>query len=188
MLALQGLEVAKEVVEKASKIKLVLMDVDGVLTDGRLYYLNDESGKAHEFKSFSSQDGVGVFLLGAAGIKTGVISGRVSEATEERARILKMSHVYQGHMEKMAIYDEILGKESLTADNVAFIGDDFPDAPLIRRSGLGCAVGDARPEVQAVADFVSNRPGGQGAVREIAELILKASGKWEGVLERFSLV
>jgi 3-deoxy-D-manno-octulosonate 8-phosphate phosphatase (KDO 8-P phosphatase) len=169
------------------KIKVLLMDVDGVLTDGRLFYLPGADGKPVEFKGFNSHDGLGFYFLNAAGIKTGVISGRESPATTERARILKMTHVYQGVMEKEPAFDEILKKEKVTAQEVAFIGDDFTDVALMLKAGLGCCVGDARPELKEVAHLVAKAPGGHGAVREIIELLLKAQGKWDAVLEKYQL-
>jgi 3-deoxy-D-manno-octulosonate 8-phosphate phosphatase (KDO 8-P phosphatase) len=177
-----------EVLKRASKIKVLLMDVDGVLTDGRLYYLKDHENKAAEIKAFNSHDGLGLHFLNSAGIKTGVISGRISFATEERARILKMSYVYQGHLEKIPLFEEVLAKEGIKADEAAFVGDDFTDVPLMQRSGLGCAVADARSEVRERAHFVSSKPGGRGAVREIAELILKSQGQWEKILAKYEMV
>ena len=177
----------KEVTERAAKLRLLLMDVDGVLTDGKLYYMPDAQGKAVEFKGFNTQDGLGIHFLGMVGIKTGVISGRDSFATTERARILNMSYVYQGHLEKVKIFEEILGKESLQPDQVGFIGDDFTDLPLMQMSGLGVAVANAREEVRARADYVTSRNGGDGAVREVAELILRASGKWSQILDKYGI-
>lgn len=183
--ALQAL--SADLLERFKRVKVLLMDVDGVLTDGRLYYIHDEKGKAIEFKGFHSQDGLGFHFLNSVGIKTGVISGRVSFATEERARILKMSFVYQGLLEKEGAYEEVLQKANVTADEVAYVGDDFTDVPLMLRSGLGCAVADAREEVRNAARFVTSRNGGHGALREIIELILKAQNKWDGILEKYQL-
>jgi len=178
---------SSDTIERLKKIKVLLMDVDGVLTDGRLFYLPDAQGKAVEFKGFNSQDGLGFHFLNTVGIKTGVISGRESPATVERARILQMTYVYQGHLEKEGGYNEVLEKAQVTSDEVAFIGDDFTDVPLIKRSGLGCCVGNARPELKKVAHYVANADGGQGAVREIIEAILRAQGKWNMILEKFGL-
>jgi 3-deoxy-D-manno-octulosonate 8-phosphate phosphatase (KDO 8-P phosphatase) len=181
------LDVSPELKERLKQIKVVLMDVDGVLTDGRLFYLPGADGKSVEFKAFNSHDGLAFHFLNSCGIKTGVISGRESPAVVERARILKITYVYQGLLEKQGAYDEVLKKEKVTAEEVAFIGDDFTDAPLIVRSGLGCCVGDARPELKKIAKLVASAPGGHGAVREIVELILKAQGKWQAVLEKYEL-
>jgi len=187
MLEVKELAVSDAIIKRASKIKVVLMDVDGVLTDGSLYYIKDAADKALEFKGFNSHDGLGLHFLNAVGIKTGVISGRISFATEERARILKMTYVYQGHLEKIPLFEEVLAKEGINADEAAFIGDDFTDVPLMTRSGLGCAVQDAREEVKQRAHFVSSKPGGRGAVREVAELILKAQGHWEKILAKYEM-
>jgi 3-deoxy-D-manno-octulosonate 8-phosphate phosphatase (KDO 8-P phosphatase) len=188
MVGVATTEVSTDVLNRMKRIKVLLMDVDGVLTDGRLYYIPGPDGKAVEFKGFHSQDGLGFHFLNQIGIKTGVISGRESPATVERARNLKMSYVYQGLLEKNGAYEEVLQKAGVTSDEVAFIGDDFTDAPLMQRSGLGCCVGDARPELKRVAHYVATAPGGNGAVREIIEHILKAQGKWDDVLRHYRLL
>jgi 3-deoxy-D-manno-octulosonate 8-phosphate phosphatase (KDO 8-P phosphatase) len=180
-------KITPELKERLRRIKVLLMDVDGVLTDGRLFYLPDAQGKAVEFKAFNSQDGLGFHFLNAVGIKTGLISGRESPATVERARILKISYVYQGILEKNPAYEEVLQKAGVTSEEVAFIGDDFTDVSLMRRSGLGCCVANARPELKQVADIVASKDGGDGAVREIIEMILHAQDKWDGILEKYGL-
>lgn len=172
---------------KASKVKLLLMDVDGVLTDSSILYIVD-NGKPVECKAFNSKDGLGLYLLNQYGISTGVISGRVSQSVEERARILKFKHVYQGHMDKQEAYEKILAEEKLDPSEVAFVGDDFHDGPLVVQSGLGVAVGNAAEELKSVADFVTKAPGGAGAVREVCELILKTQGYWEEILNKYQLV
>ncbi len=179
--------VPQDVQARARKIKVLLMDVDVVLTDGRLFYTTDHEGKAQEFKGFNSHDGLGFHFLNWSGIKSGVISGRVSFATEERARILNITYVYQGHLEKMALFDEVLAKEQIQADEAAFIGDDFTDLPLMRRSGLGCAVANARAEVKHYAHYITSARGGEGAVREVIELLLKSQGKWQAILDRYKM-
>lgn len=179
---------SEELTERASKIKLLLMDVDGVLTEGKLYYADGADGKACEIKGFNSQDGVGFHMLNACGIKTGVISGRESVGVIERAKTLKISHVYQGFLEKVASYEEILAKENLTDESVAFIGDDFTDFPLMKRCGFSIAVKNARPELKERAHYVTSVEGGQGAVREVVELILKSQGLWEKVLKKYGFV
>ncbi len=172
---------------RAEKIELILMDVDGVMTDGKLYYFPDVQGKLVEFKGFNSHDGLGLHLCSFAGIKTGVISGRVSPSVEERAAMLKMKYVYQGHLEKLACWEEILADAGLAPDQVAYIGDDFPDIPLLKRAGLACAVADARPELKEIAHFICEHNGGQGAVRDLCELVLKASSRWEAAVSRYDL-
>ncbi len=178
---------SQNVVERAKKIKLILMDVDGTFTDGRVSYLPDASGKMIEFKAFSSHDGLGAHFCNQVGIKTGFISGLQSPAVEERARILKMTYVKQGHLEKDKVFDEILADAKLTDEQVAYIGDDFTDLSLIIRSGLGCAVADARKEVRLNADFVTDAPGGHGAFREVVELILKSQNLWKEILEKYKV-
>ncbi len=179
--------VSNEVIERASKIKLLLMDVDGVLTEGKLYYLKDAEGNPAEFKGFNSQDGLGFHFLNHVGIKSGVISGRESYATTERARILKIAHVYQGFLEKEASYDEILSMESLTPLQTAFIGDDFTDVVLMKKSGLAVAVGNARDEVKKHAHLITDAHGGNGAVREVIEIILKSQGLWQKILDKYGV-
>jgi 3-deoxy-D-manno-octulosonate 8-phosphate phosphatase (KDO 8-P phosphatase) len=181
------LNVTAEVVERARKIKLILMDVDGVLTDGTLFYIPDSHDKPVEFKGFNTQDGLGFHFCNSVGIKTGVISGRESMAVVERARILKMTYVFQGHLEKESIWEQVLKDANLQDNEAAFIGDDFTDFPLMQRSGLGCAVANARPEVRAAAHFVASRNGGDGAVREVMEVILRAQNHWGGILDKYKL-
>ncbi len=179
--------IPNEIVYKASQIKLLLMDVDGVLTDGTLSYVPAPDGTMAEFKGFFSHDGIAIMLLHEFGIQTGLISARTSPAVVERATILGMKYIYQGHLNKMASYEEILGKAGVNDTQTAFIGDDFPDAPQMNRSGLGVAVANARPEIKSTADYVTNLAGGAGAVREVAELILKAQGHWDAVLAKYGL-
>ena len=170
-----------------SKIKLLLMDVDGVLTNGKLYNVPDPEGKMVETKGFDSQDGIGLQWLSWKGIKTGVISGRLSPATEERARQCKMSYIYQGHIEKIPILEEILADAKIDASQVAYIGDDFTDVVIMRRVGLPIATANAREEVKRAARYVTEAAGGEGAVREIVELLLKARGKWAEILGHYEV-
>jgi len=180
-------KLSNRVVERLARIRLLLMDVDGVLTDGTLFYVPGESGQMVEAKAFNTQDGLGFYLCHQAGLKTGLISGRESPAVVERARNLQISYVYQGHLAKENSYQEILADAALADDQVAFIGDDFTDAPLVRRAGLGVAVANARPELKAIADLVTAARGGDGAVREVMELILKAQNRWQSVLDLYQL-
>lgn len=176
-----------ELLARAAKIKVLLMDVDGVLTDGKLFYFPDSENKMVEFKGFHSHDGLGLYLCHFAGILTGVISGRTSPATVERARILHMRYVYQGNLDKVAAWEEILKDAGVSADEVAYIGDDLPDLPLLKRAGLAVAVNNARSEVKQAAHFITEHNGGEGAVRDATELILKASGLWEKAAGRYEL-
>jgi 3-deoxy-D-manno-octulosonate 8-phosphate phosphatase (KDO 8-P phosphatase) len=186
VMQLPGIEAA--VLERAAKIKLILMDVDGVLTDGSLYYLPAEGGQIFETKGFNSQDGLGLHLCHSAGIKTGVISGRDSRALTERARLLKMTYVYQGLLKKQGAYEEILRDAGLEDEAVTFIGDDLTDLPLLKRAGLAVAVANARSEVKSAAHLITQASGGDGAVREVAELILKAQNLWHSALGEFEIV
>jgi 3-deoxy-D-manno-octulosonate 8-phosphate phosphatase (KDO 8-P phosphatase) len=172
---------------RAGKIRLLLMDVDGVLTDGKLYNVPDAQGRMVETKGFDSQDGIALQWMSWKGIFTGVISGRVSPATEERARQCKLRYVYQGHIEKIPILEEIMADARLEKEQVAYIGDDLTDVVVMRRVGLAIATANARPEVKALADYVTVEAGGHGAVREVIELILKAQGVWEDILRHYEL-
>jgi len=171
--------------ERAARVKLLLMDVDGVLTDGTLWNVPDGQGGFAETKGFDSQDGIALQWLNWHGIKTGVISGRVSPATEIRAKQCKMAYIYQGHIEKIPILQEIMADARIEADEIGYIGDDLTDIVVMKRVGFGIAVQNARPEVKAAAHFVTEARGGQSAVREACELILSAQGLWDGLLEKY---
>ncbi|MEJ7608391.1 MAG: HAD hydrolase family protein [Bryobacteraceae bacterium] len=176
-----------EIMALAANTKLLLMDVDGVLTDGKLYNIPEASGLMVETKGFDSQDGIALQWLHWNGIHTGVISGRISPATEIRARQCKMKYVYQGHIEKIPILHEILADSQIDAQHVAYIGDDLTDIVVMRRVGFGIAVGNARPQVKQAARFVTEAAGGQGAVRETVELILQAKGLWHDLLRKYEV-
>jgi 3-deoxy-D-manno-octulosonate 8-phosphate phosphatase (KDO 8-P phosphatase) len=173
--------------ERASRIKLLLMDVDGVLTNGKLYNVPGPDGKMVESKGFDSQDGIGLTWLHWNGIRTGLISGRVSPATAERARQVKMAYVCQGHIEKIPILEELLVEAKVASEEVAYIGDDFTDTVVMHRVGLAIAVANARPEVKAEAHYITAAVGGEGAVREVVELLLKAQGKWDSILQHYEI-
>ena len=172
---------------RAARIKLLLMDVDGVLTDGRLINVPAPDGSIFESKAFDSQDGIALQWLSWHGIATGVISGRVSPATTERARQVSMRYVYQGHIEKIPILQEILAQSGISADETAYAGDDLTDVVVMRRVGLAMATANARPEVKRAAHCVTTAPGGQGAVREIAEMLLEAQGHWSDILKKYEV-
>lgn len=177
-----------ELKERTGRIKLVLMDVDGVWTEGGLCYVPGAPGaEMVEVKFFDTQDGMGLRWAHAAGIKTGIISGRESPGLEHRAKMLGVSYIYQGHLEKIGPYEEILADVGVEDEEVAYIGDDLPDAPLVRRVGLGVAVANARPELKRIADYVTKASGGKGAIREVLEAIMQAQGTWDGVLEKYGL-
>ncbi len=170
---------------RAARIKLLLMDVDGVLTDGHLINVPGPDGKMVETKMFDSQDGIALQWLNWCGIQTGVISGRVSPATEERARQVKMTYVYQGHIEKIPLFEEILAKSGFAPDQVAYAGDDLTDVVIMRRVGLAVAVANARPEVKRAAHYITSADGGHGAAREICEMLLQAQGRWQEILRKY---
>lgn len=175
------------VLQLAAGIRLLLMDVDGVLTNGKLYNVPDPQGKMVETKGFDSQDGIGLQWLSWKGIKTGVISGRLSPATEERARQCKMTYIYQGHIEKIPILEEILRDAKIDPTEVAYIGDDLTDVVIMHRVGLAIATANARCEVKSAAHYVTQAPGGEGAVREVVELLLKAQNLWPEILKHYEL-
>jgi len=172
---------------RAAKIKLLLMDVDGVLTNGKLYHFPDAKGNMVETKGFDSQDGIGLTWMQWKGFRTGVISGRESLATVERARQLKINYVYQGHIEKIPILEEIMKDGNFKPDEIAYIGDDFTDIVIMHRVGLAVAVANARPEVKQEAHYVTEASGGNGAVREVIELILDTTGHWGEIRAKYEV-
>lgn len=172
-----------EIERRAARIKLLLMDCDGVLTDGRITLIEDRD----EEKSFHVRDGHGLVLLHRAGLSSGIISGRTSNLVERRARELGIQYVRQGTWDKIKDFEELLGETGLEANEVAFIGDDVTDIPLMQRSQLALAVADAVAETRAVAHYVTELPGGFGAVREACELILKAQGRWSELMRKYMM-
>jgi 3-deoxy-D-manno-octulosonate 8-phosphate phosphatase (KDO 8-P phosphatase) len=175
------------ITELAAHIRLLLMDVDGVLTDGKLYNVPDPAGNMVESKGFDTQDGISLQWLSWKGLQTGVISGRVSPATEVRAKQCNMTYIYQGHIEKIPILEEILKRSGVPATQVAYMGDDLTDVVVMNRVGLSIATANARPEVKRCAMHVTEKPGGSGAVREIAELLLKAQGHWDDLMRKYEV-
>ena len=172
---------------RARRIRLLLMDVDGVLTDGRLFNIAGPDGAMHETKGFNAQDGIALQWLTWHGIATGVISGRVSPATVERARQVGMTYVYQGHIEKLPILHEIMQKSGFSLAEIAYAGDDLTDVPLLRRVGLAFAPENARAEVKQAAHHVTAAAGGSGAGREMAEILLRAQDKWIELLKKYEV-
>jgi 3-deoxy-D-manno-octulosonate 8-phosphate phosphatase (KDO 8-P phosphatase) len=179
--------VSTDITARAARIRMVLMDVDGVLTDGRIWFLPLPGGGIFETKGFDSQDGIAMHWLKRYGYQTGIISGRLSEATAERARQGKFDYVYMGNTEKLATFQEILAKSGMQPEEVAFLGDDLTDAILMRRVGLGVAAGNARPEVKAIAHYVTTAVGGAGVLREVTEILLAARGMWSDVLRHYEV-
>jgi 3-deoxy-D-manno-octulosonate 8-phosphate phosphatase (KDO 8-P phosphatase) len=177
-----------EVIARASKIKLFLMDVDGTLTDGGVCLISstaaDGSGNSavSEMKVFNAHDGQGLSLAHTMGIQTGFITGRHSPAVAKRAEELKVTYVYLGQATKTKAFEECVQKADVTEDEVAYMGDDLPDIPLARRAGLAVCVADGAPELAAICHFTTRRLAGRGAAREVVELILKAQGRWDEAL------
>jgi 3-deoxy-D-manno-octulosonate 8-phosphate phosphatase (KDO 8-P phosphatase) len=172
-----------EIERRAARIKLLLMDCDGVLTDGRITLLDT----GDEEKSFHTRDGHGLVLLHRAGLQSGIVSGRTSALVERRASELGIKYVRQGTWNKVKDFEELLAEAEVSEREVAFIGDDVTDIPLMQRSELGVAVADAVEETRGVAHYVTQLPGGFGAVREVCELILKAQGRWSELMRRYMM-
>jgi 3-deoxy-D-manno-octulosonate 8-phosphate phosphatase (KDO 8-P phosphatase) len=179
-----GKRISPAVRKRAKQIQVLLMDVDGTITTGAVTLLSQPDGTALEIKTFDAHDGQGLSLARTAGLRTGVITGRESAALRRRARELDIEFVYEKQPTKMAAYDEILRKTGVPDSAVAYLGDDLPDLPLMRRVGLAVAVGDAALEVKLAAHFVTKAIGGKGAARELVELILKSKGIWEEMIEK----
>jgi len=178
---------------RARGVRLILMDVDGVLTDGRIYYLPDGGRKSAEgapavmeTKTFHSRDGLGIRLAHDAGLKTGIISGRASPVVEYRARELGMHFLRQNARHKLGPYREILKESGLRDREICFIGDDLVDLPILLRAGLAVGVSGGHPLLRSRVHYVTRAPGGLGAVREAIELILAAQGKFKAVLDGFT--
>lgn len=194
--------------KRAKKIKLLLFDVDGVLTDGKLFIFPAPAGiqqstQQHaakhggqggfglhsetyiEVKGFHAHDGTSISLARLAGIKTGLITKRISETVALRARDLKLEYVYQGIQDKLTVFEEIIKRAGLKSSEAAFVGDDVIDLPVMRNCGLAIAVANARDEVKEDAHYVTPHSGGDGALRDAVEYILKAQGKWEEVVEKY---
>jgi 3-deoxy-D-manno-octulosonate 8-phosphate phosphatase (KDO 8-P phosphatase) len=173
--------------QRAAKIRLLLMDVDGVLTNGLIYNVPGAHGDVFETKGFNSQDGIALQWLAWNGFQSGVITGRESQAVEVRAKQVGMTYVYQGHIEKVPILEEIMQRSGFALDQIAYVGDDLTDVPILRRAGLAFATANARPEVKRCAHHVTAAAGGDGAVREIAEILLQAQGHWDGLLKKYEV-
>jgi 3-deoxy-D-manno-octulosonate 8-phosphate phosphatase (KDO 8-P phosphatase) len=167
----------KSLQSKLKKIKMLILDVDGVLTDGRV--IMDDNG--HETKNFNVRDGHGLKMIQRYGIKVALLTGRQSEVVKHRARDLEIKEVYQKVFNKKEVLAKILKKNKLTADQVAFVGDDIIDIPVLKAVGFSAAVADAYDVVKKSVDYITQNKGGRGAVRELCDLILQAQGKWPEV-------
>ena len=166
---------------RAKKISLLILDVDGVLTDGQLLF----SDQGEAMKVFNTQDGLGISAANQAGLKTAIITGRETEMVRRRGAELNITDVFQGAQDKLQAYHQLLHKYSLQPDQVAYIGDDINDLAVMTRVGLACAVANAVADVKKRAHFITTREGGRGAVREVIELILRAQGKWDNIVETY---
>lgn len=172
--------ISSEILERARKIKLFLMDVDGTLTNGSVNLISlPDGGGVAEMKAFNSQDGAGLKLAHIMGIRTGFITGRKSPAVIQRAHELSVEFVYLGQETKMAAFEECVQKAGVREEEVAYMGDDLPDIPVAKRAGLAIAVGNAAVELKAICHYITNARGGDGSAREAIELMLKARGVWE---------
>jgi 3-deoxy-D-manno-octulosonate 8-phosphate phosphatase (KDO 8-P phosphatase) len=182
---------------RARKIRLLLFDVDGVLTDGKLFFVPEDSQRLAqsspsqsaqgqiEVKGFHAHDGAAISLARLGGLKTGLITNRSSETVALRARDLKLEHVHQGVRNKGACFQEVVDQEGLKPEEAAFVGDDVIDLPAMRAGGLAIAVQNARAEVKQEAHYITPHAGGDGALRDAIEFILKAQGKWKKVVEDY---
>ncbi|HXC42679.1 MAG TPA: HAD hydrolase family protein [Candidatus Dormibacteraeota bacterium] len=178
------LRVSAALKKRAAQIKVLLMDVDGTMTDGGVTLLSQADGTALEIKTFDAHDGQGLTLAHTAGLRTGCITGRESAALLRRAQEMKMEFIYMKQPLKMPAYEDILRVAGVSDSAVAYIGDDLPDIPLMRRAGLAVAVGDAVPEVKEAAHYTTKAVAGRGAVREAVELILKSKGVWQSMIDK----
>jgi len=169
-------------INKAKKVGMLILDVDGVMTDGGIVYSN----KGEEFKKFNVKDGLGIRMLIQGGIKVVIISGRKSGVVDYRAEELGIKDVYQGIRDKLSLFKEIIKKDKITAHEVGFIGDDLIDFPLLLKVGFAVGVSDAVDEIKENVDYVTKHSGGKGAIREVSDLILKAQGKWEQCLSQMA--
>ena len=171
----------KDILDKAARIRLLIFDVDGVLTDGSLFVGDD----GQEYKAFNSRDGHGIKMLKKYGIEVAIITGRTSQVVEHRMANLGVEHVYQGKLEKLPAYEELAAKLGIPASETAYVGDDVVDLPVMRRVGLAIAVQDAHPLVRAHSHWQTPSPGGRGAARDVCEMLMEAKGVLQDELNRY---
>jgi 3-deoxy-D-manno-octulosonate 8-phosphate phosphatase (KDO 8-P phosphatase) len=167
--------------EKAKKVKLLIVDVDGVLTDGRIIY----SDSGDQLKFFDVTDGMGLALFSRAGLKSAILTAKGSRLVSRRSKDMHVDKVYQNAHRKLEVFKKILSDFSVTPEEVCFIGDDVVDVPVLKKVGLAVSVPNAVPEVKNEAHYITKRKGGRGAVREIIDIILKSQGKWDEVMRRY---
>ncbi len=171
----------EELVKKVEPVRILILDVDGVMTDGSISYSDDGT----EIKSFNVKDGHGIKLLKRCGIDCAVITSRSSAALVRRCGELGITHVYQGSLRKLEAYEDLLKRTGLDPLETAYVGDDLVDLPVLRRVGFSVAVNDAVEEVKQRVDYVTRAPGGRGAVREVVEVVLRIKGRWQDVMEPY---
>lgn len=171
----------RDILERASRVKLAIFDVDGVLTDGSLFIGDD----GQEYKAFNSRDGHGMVMLRQTGVTLAIITGRSSEVVRIRMASLGINHLYQGIQDKLAAYEELKKSLGLTDEAIAYVGDDVVDLPVLRRAGLAVAVADAHPLVHRHAHWQTRCPGGRGAARDLCELIMEAQGTLEAMMAHY---
>ncbi|WP_455223291.1 3-deoxy-manno-octulosonate-8-phosphatase KdsC [Kaarinaea lacus] len=171
----------EEVLKKAKNIKLIIFDVDGVLTDGSLFYGDD----GQEYKAFNSRDGHGMKMLQETGVQIAIITGRTSEVVLHRMKNLKVQHIYQGRLEKLPAFEELINKLGIEKDHVAYVGDDVVDLPIMIRVGLAITVPSAHDLAKQHAHWITTQAAGAGAAREICEMIMKAQGTYEAAMAKY---
>lgn len=171
----------QDIMDKAAAIRMVIFDVDGVLTDGSLFIGDD----GEEYKAFNSRDGHGMKMLQATGVEIGIITGRTSQVVRHRMESLGIRHVYQGQQEKLPAFEELLQRQGLSAEQVAYVGDDVVDLPLLIRAGLAIAVQDAHALVKQHSHWITPSSGGHAAARDVCELIMRAQGTLESQLAKY---
>lgn len=179
IMAIREIKFPAPALRRAKPVRVLLVDVDGTMTNGEVCLQGFPDGSVCEMKIFHAHDGAGLKLASIMGIRTGLITGRDSPATTRRAREASMEFVIQGQAKKLDAYKAILVRAGVTDEEVAYVGDDLPDLPLLNRAGLAVAVANAVVEVKRAAHYVTTVRGGEGAIREVVEMILKAQGKWK---------
>jgi len=173
----------QDILEKARQIRLVIFDVDGVLTDGSLFLGDD----GQEYKAFNSKDGFGMKMLQATGVEIGIITARTSEVVRRRMQSLSIQHVYQGQLDKLSAFETLVAKLGLSKEQVAYVGDDVIDLPVLQRVGFAITVQDAHPLAKQHAHWQTTNPGGRGAARDVCDLIMEAQGTLQEQLKHFLL-